>query len=32
MVDGIERRDLVIPLLDDRQRHEVDLRIQIAPG
>ena len=26
-VDGIERHDLVIPLVDDRQRHEVDLRL-----
>ncbi|MFH1756135.1 MAG: glycosyl hydrolase family 65 protein, partial [Candidatus Latescibacterota bacterium] len=29
-VDGIERTDLVIPLVDDRQKHEVDLRIRIA--
>jgi cyclic beta-1,2-glucan synthetase len=26
-VDGIDRADLVIPLVDDRQKHEVDLRI-----
>ncbi len=26
-VDGIERHDLVIPLVDDRQKHEVDLQI-----
>jgi len=31
-VDGIERHDHVIPLADDRQEHEVDLRIRIAPG
>jgi cellobiose phosphorylase len=31
-VDNIERHDLVIPLVDDRQKHEVDLRIRIAPG
>ena len=30
LVDDIERLDLVIPLVDDRQKHEVDLRIQIA--
>ncbi|MGD1075495.1 MAG: glycosyl hydrolase family 65 protein, partial [Thermodesulfovibrionales bacterium] len=30
MVDDIERHDLVIPLVDDRQKHEVDLRIHIA--
>jgi cellobiose phosphorylase len=29
-VDDIERHDLVIPLVDDRQNHEVDLRIHIA--
>ena len=29
-VDDIERHDLVIPLVDDRQKHEVDLRIRIA--
>jgi cellobiose phosphorylase len=29
-VDDIERHDLVIPLVDDRQKHEVDLRIHIA--
>ena len=29
-VDDIERLDLVIPLVDDRQKHEVDLRIHIA--
>jgi cellobiose phosphorylase len=29
-VDNIERHDLVIPLVDDRQNHEVDLRIHIA--
>ena len=31
-VDGIDRHDHVIPLVDDRQEHEVDLRIHIAPG
>jgi cellobiose phosphorylase len=31
-VDDIERPDMVIPLIDDRQKHEVDLRIQIARG
>ena len=29
-VDDVERHDLVIPLVDDRQKHEVDLRIHIA--
>jgi cellobiose phosphorylase len=29
-VDDIERHDLVIPLVDDRQKHVVDLRIHIA--
>jgi hypothetical protein len=29
-VDGIERQDLAIPLVDDRQKHEVDLGIHIA--
>ena len=29
-VDGIERHDLVIPLVDDRQKHEVDLQIHIT--
>ena len=29
-VDGIARHDLVISLVDDRQKHEVDLRIHIA--
>jgi cellobiose phosphorylase len=31
-LDGIERHDLVIPLVDDRQKHEVDLRIHIPQG
>ena len=30
MVDDIERHDLVIPLVDDRQKHEVDLRVCVA--
>ncbi len=30
MVDYIEQHDLVIPLVDDRQEHEVGLKIQIA--
>jgi cellobiose phosphorylase len=29
-VDDIERHDLVIPLVDDRRKHEVDLLIHIA--
>ena len=29
-VDDIERHDLVIPLVDDRQKHEVDLQIHIT--
>ena len=29
-VDDIKRHDLVIPLVDDRQKHEVDLRIHIV--
>jgi len=29
-VDGFERHDLVILLVDDRQDHEVDLRIHVA--
>jgi cellobiose phosphorylase len=29
-VDGIELHDLIIPLVDDRQKHEVDLRIHIT--
>jgi cellobiose phosphorylase len=29
-VDGIARHDLVISFVDDRQKHEVDLRIHIA--
>jgi cellobiose phosphorylase len=29
-VDDVERPDMVIPLIDDREKHEVDLRIQIA--
>ena len=28
-IDDIERQDLVIPLVDDRQRHKVELRIQL---
>jgi cellobiose phosphorylase len=31
-VDDIVRHDLVIPLVDDRQKHEVDMRIHIAHG
>jgi hypothetical protein len=31
-VDNIERHDLVIPLVDDRRKHKVDLRIHIARG
>jgi cellobiose phosphorylase len=31
-VDNIERHDHVIPLVDDRQEHEVDLRIHIVPS
>jgi cellobiose phosphorylase len=31
-VDNIERHDLTIPLVDDRQKHKVDLRIHIARG
>jgi cellobiose phosphorylase len=31
-VDDIERHDLVIPLVDDRQKHKVDLRIHMAPA
>jgi cellobiose phosphorylase len=26
-VDGIERQDLAIPLVDDRQKHKIDLRL-----
>jgi cellobiose phosphorylase len=29
-VDNIERHDLAIPLVDDRQKHKVDLRIHMA--
>jgi len=29
-VDGSQRHDLVIPLVDDRQKHQADLRIRIA--
>ena len=31
-VDDVERQDLVIPLVDDRQKHQVNLRIHIAHG
>jgi cyclic beta-1,2-glucan synthetase len=31
-VDGVDRHDLVIPLVDDRQKHDVDVRIHIAHG
>ena len=31
-VDGIERHDRVIPLVDDRREHVADLRIRIRPG
>jgi cellobiose phosphorylase len=31
-VDGIDRHDLAIPLVDDRQEHEVELRIHVAHG
>ena len=31
-VDGVDRHDLVIPLADDRKKHEVDLRIHVARG
>ena len=31
-VDGLERPDLAIPLVDDRQKHEVTLRIHVAHG
>ena len=30
--EQMKRHDLVIPLVDDRQKHEVDLRIHIAHG
>ena len=29
-IDDIERPDMVIPLVDDRKKHQVDLRIHIA--
>jgi cellobiose phosphorylase len=31
-IDGIQRHDLTIPLVDDRRKHKVDLRIHIAYG
>ncbi len=30
--DGVERPDLAVPLVDDRQKHEVELRIHLAYG
>jgi hypothetical protein len=29
-VDNIERHELTIPLVDDRQKHKVDLQIHMA--
>jgi hypothetical protein len=29
-VDGVERHDKVIPLVDDRQEHSVEVKIQAA--
>jgi cellobiose phosphorylase len=29
-VDGLDRHDLVIPLVDDRQKHEVALRLGVT--
>jgi len=29
-IDGVERHDKVIPLVDDRQEHSVEVRIQVA--
>jgi hypothetical protein len=31
-VDGVERPDQAIPLIDDRQEHSVEVRIQVAEG
>jgi hypothetical protein len=28
-VDGVKREDLAIPLVDDRQDHSVEVRIQV---
>jgi hypothetical protein len=31
-VDGVEREDDAIPLVDDRQEHRAEVRIQVAPS
>ncbi len=31
-VDGMERDDHAIPLVDDRQEHRAEVRIQVAPS
>jgi cellobiose phosphorylase len=31
-VDGVKRPDQAIPLIDDRQEHSVEVRIQVAEG
>jgi hypothetical protein len=31
-VDGMERDDQAIPLVDDRQEHNAEVRIQVAPS
>ena len=31
-VDGVERADGVVPLVDDRQQHAVEISILVAPG
>jgi len=31
-VDGIERDDQAIPLVDDRQEHSAEVKIHVAPS
>jgi len=31
-VDGMERDDQAIPLVDDRQEHRAEVRIHVAPS
>ena len=31
-VDGVEQPDKIIPLVDDRQEHSVEVRIHVAEG
>jgi hypothetical protein len=31
-IDGVERDEKAIPLVDDRQEHSVEVRINVAEG